>query len=66
VGVTLHLLWEEYRQVHEHGYGYSQFCELYRRWASKQALDAAAAPRGREELHRLLRQAAAPRRPTNG
>jgi len=31
--VTLHLLWEEYRQVHEHGYGYSQFCELYRRWA---------------------------------
>jgi transposase len=34
VGVTLHLLWEEYRQVHgESGYGYSQFCELYRRWA---------------------------------
>jgi transposase len=34
-GVTLHLLWEEYRQVHEQGYGYSQFCELYRRWAVK-------------------------------
>jgi transposase len=36
VGVTLHLLWEEYRQVHgERGYGYSQYCELYRRWAGQ-------------------------------
>jgi transposase len=35
VGVTLHLLWEEYREVHPDGYGYSQFCELYRRWAGK-------------------------------
>ncbi len=35
VGVTLHLLWEEYRQVHPEGYGYSQYCELYRRWARK-------------------------------
>ena len=34
-GVTLHLLWEEYRAVHENGYGYSQFCEIYRRWARK-------------------------------
>ena len=31
--VTLQLLWQEYRQVHPQGYGYSQFCELYRRWA---------------------------------
>ena len=35
VGVTLHLLWEEYREVHPDGYGYSQFCEIYRRWARK-------------------------------
>jgi len=35
VGVTLYLLWEEYRQVHAQGYGYSQYCELYRRWAKK-------------------------------
>jgi transposase len=36
VGVTLHLLWEEYRQVHgQSGYGYSQYCELYRRWAGQ-------------------------------
>jgi transposase len=34
-GVTLHLLWEEYRAAHEDGYGYSQFCEIYRRWARK-------------------------------
>ena len=35
VGVTLYLLWEEYRQVEAQGYGYSQFCERYRRWAGK-------------------------------
>ena len=34
-GVTLMLLWEEYRAVHTDGYGYSQFCELYRRWKGK-------------------------------
>ncbi|HXJ78178.1 MAG TPA: IS21 family transposase [Candidatus Methylomirabilis sp.] len=34
-GVTLYLLWEEYRQVHPQGYGYSQFCELYRRFHRK-------------------------------
>lgn len=30
--VTPMLLWEEYRAVHRQGYGYSRFCELYRRW----------------------------------
>ena len=30
--VTLRLLWEEYRQDYPQGYGYSQFCEHYRRW----------------------------------
>ena len=34
-GVTLQLLWEEYRGAHAEGYGYSQFCEIYRRWARK-------------------------------
>jgi transposase len=28
-GVTLSLLWEEYRRSHPDGYGYSRFCELY-------------------------------------
>jgi transposase len=32
-GVTLQLLWREYRQNHPEGYGYSRFCELYERWA---------------------------------
>jgi transposase len=31
--VTLQLLWREYRQGQPEGYGYSRFCELYRRWA---------------------------------
>jgi transposase len=29
-GVTLQILWEEYRAVHAGGYGYSRFCELFR------------------------------------
>jgi transposase len=33
-GVTLRLLWDEYREAHPDGYGYSQFCEHYRQWAS--------------------------------
>ncbi len=36
-GVTLSLLWEEYRERHPKGYGYSRFCELYRRWEGKLA-----------------------------
>ncbi len=32
-GVTLSLLWLEYRGAHPSGYAYSQFCERYRRWA---------------------------------
>ena len=33
-GVTLSLLWEEYRAAHpDDGYGYSRFCDLYRRLA---------------------------------
>ena len=31
-GVTLLLLWEEYRAEHADGYGYSRFCDLYRKW----------------------------------
>jgi transposase len=30
--LTLLLLWEEYRQNHPDGYGYSRFTELYHRW----------------------------------
>ncbi len=31
-GVTLRLLWQEYRENYQEGYGYSQFCSLYRSW----------------------------------
>ena len=31
--VTLRLFWQEYRQNHPAGYGYSRCCELYDRWA---------------------------------
>lgn len=31
--VTLRLLWQEYRERFSEGYGYTQFCEHYHRWA---------------------------------
>ena len=31
-GVTLRLLWEEYRGGHPEGYGYSRFCERFQEW----------------------------------
>ena len=31
-GVTLQLLWEEYREAHPDGYQRSQYCQLYRDW----------------------------------
>ena len=34
-GVTLLLLWEEYKTNHPGGYGYSRFCQLYRTWEGK-------------------------------
>ena len=34
-GVTLQLLWYEYKQANPDGYQYSQFCHLYRQWVKK-------------------------------
>lgn len=34
-GVTLELLWLEYKQAHPDGLQYSQFCLYYRRWEKK-------------------------------
>lgn len=34
-GVTLLLLWYEYRSQHPDGYGYSRFCEMYRDFSCK-------------------------------
>ena len=33
--VTLSLLWQEYREIYPDGYGYTQFCEYYRRYRQK-------------------------------
>jgi transposase len=34
-GVTLQLLWYEYKQNNPDGYQFSYFCELYQKWAKK-------------------------------
>jgi transposase len=34
-GVTLQLLWHEYKEKSPEGYQYSQFCRLYHQWAEK-------------------------------
>ena len=34
-GVTLQLLWEEYKEFHPNGYGRTQFCDLYKSWNRK-------------------------------
>jgi transposase len=34
-GVTLFLLWEEYKAAHPDGFQYSWFCKSYREWAGK-------------------------------
>jgi len=34
-GVTLQLLWEEYKREEEKGYGYSQFCNHYHNWRNE-------------------------------
>lgn len=37
-GVTLFLLWQEYKESHPDGYQYSRFCELFGRWRGRQDL----------------------------
>ena len=37
-GVTLQLVWLEYKELHPDGYGYSQFCHLYRTWRRHQSV----------------------------
>lgn len=34
-GVTLFVLWEEYKATHPDGFQYSRFCDLYRAWKGK-------------------------------
>jgi transposase len=49
-GVTLKLLWIEYRDKHPDGYGYTQFCDYYRNWAKAQSPTGRFAHKGGEVL----------------
>jgi transposase len=49
-GVTLKLLWIEYRDRHPDGYQYSQFCESYRAWAEAQSPSGRFEHEGGEEM----------------
>jgi len=50
VGVTLRLLHVEYREQHPDGYGYTQFCDQYRRWKKRQRVVMRQAHRAGEKL----------------
>jgi len=50
-GVTLKLLWEEYKDKYpDHPYQYTQFCEHYRRWAKHQSPTARFPHKGGEVM----------------
>ncbi|MGH9969115.1 MAG: IS21 family transposase, partial [Pyrinomonadaceae bacterium] len=48
--LTLQLVWQEYKEAHPEGYQYSQFCELYRKWAKKLDLVLRGSHRAGEKL----------------
>lgn len=48
--VTLALLWHEYKAAEPEGYQFSQFCNLYRRWARKLQLTMRQTHKGGEKL----------------
>jgi len=49
-GVTLQLLHVEYRESHPDGYGYTQFCDHYRRWKRTQRVVMRQVHRAGEKL----------------
>jgi transposase len=49
-GVTLGLLWEEYKGRNPDGYQYSRFCDLYREWAKKLDLSMRQEHRAGEKM----------------
>lgn len=49
-GVTLALLWQEYKARHPEGYQYSQFCHRYRAWAGTLDLPMRQAHKAGEKL----------------
>ena len=66
-GVTMTILWEEYREVHPEGYGYSVILRFAARLrASADAGDAPAPCRRRQGVRRLFGQADRHRRSGHG
>ena len=53
-GVTLALVWEEYKAAHPEGLQYSWFCEQYRAWASRLDVVMRQEHRKRYELPTFL------------
>ena len=49
-GVTLKLLWMEYRESHTDGYQYTQYCAYYRRWKQQLNPSMRLVHKGGEEL----------------
>jgi len=49
-GVTIQLLWYEYKQANPEGYQYSQFCHRYRQWVGKLDLTLRQEHRAGEKL----------------
>jgi len=49
-GVTLKLLWQEYRGREPEGYGYSQYCEYYQRWVKTKSPSGRFFHPGGEEM----------------
>ena len=48
--VTRSLLWEEYREQHPDGLGYSQFCDHYLRWSKKVSVSMRQVHKAGEKL----------------
>jgi hypothetical protein len=63
LGVTLMLLWEEYRQREPGGYGYSRWCELYRAWEGQLSPTMRHAHRAGERMFVDYAYRPAPKRP---
>ena len=49
-GVTLTLLWHEYKEIHPEGFQYSWFCDQYRAWTGKLDVVMRQEHRGGEKL----------------
>jgi transposase len=49
-GVTLQLLWMEYKTIHPEGYQYSQFCERFNQWKKKLQLSLRQEHKAGEKL----------------